>query len=1131
MKEIDELSQAIITLEAQRSVLGDRVVDAAQASLREKLANLAECPPTRQQRRLVSVLFLDIANSTRLSQGLEPEEVQEIIGGALKRLAGSVEAYGGQVIQFMGDGFMAVFGLKLTHENDARQAVRAGLAILAERTVCAEELEQRYHILGFDVRVGINTGRVVSGRFSEAQSPVMGLTVSLAARMEQAATPGNVLISQFTYQHVRGAFNVQALDPIVAKGFPQPVGVYRVQAARPRTFRTFTRGVEGIETRLVGREVELSQLKDTFTRAIQTREPQFVTVVGEAGVGKSRLLYEFDRWLANLGISLAVFKARMSPQMTSVPFGMLRELISYRLGLHPSDPLELTRRKLVDGLSVYFNADAEMKSHFIGALLGFDFSASPYLAGVADDPRQLHTRACLYLTQCLSTLAGQVPALIMLDDLQWADTPSVDFISTLPRECPRLPLMVICLARPNLTERFPGWGERSQITSASPPGGILPTGAQQIQLLPLSRVHSKELLSTILWNVEDLPTPLCEKILDLTEGNPFYLEEYIQSLLEARAILRLPGEAHWRLDLERLANLELPGTLVALMEARLDGLDRSARTLVMQASVIGRVFWCSALQAIRGGDPVASSEMEALARHGFIYPQEVSTFEGTQEYHFHHALLRDVAYQALVKPDRQDYHARVADWLVTTTQAGGRAGEFAPLIANHYEMAGKTDPAADWYIQAGSRARSQGDVGQACDFYDHALKFLQEDRFPSLDTPGLLRRWKALAGRDDALGMLGETRRRIEDDIALVSLAESIGDDQLVAEAYYRRGRYLGVTGQYLQELEAYTNGLAAAQRAQDLPRQTLILGLKVVCQVRLGDMEAAASTAKRVLSCANQVTDELVVARSLVNISTYYTEIGDMARAVQLLDRYLEINRRISNVGDEVAGLSNLGYAYILLGVPEDSIPLLQRCISLAGEIGSHFYGAYACLNLALAYVRQGDYNSALTITNQCLPELQEMADRFGHAIGLTYSSLAKEGLGLIPEALAGFEQSAATLKAIGTPGYLHDAIAGAARCLMAIHNVDSAYQYAVSLWDYLCQHAAAGMEFPVLAYETCADIFSANGQASLARRATGAGYGELIMRAGRISLPKWRQSFLECIPEHQRIRDRWLETINFNL
>ncbi|MFU8771162.1 MAG: adenylate/guanylate cyclase domain-containing protein, partial [Anaerolineales bacterium] len=295
---IAHLKQAIAALEAQRATLGDAVVDSGLDSMRKQLAELQgkpQLPP--QQRKLATILFTDVVGSTRLGHRLEPDEVLEMMDAALKSLAGAVDRHGGHVTRFQGDGFKAVFGVPVAHENDPEQAVRAGLEILAVAQEIAQEWQEQRGISGFQVRVGINTGLIASGGETEAQDTIMGRAVNLAARLESAAPPGGLLISHFTYRHVRGVFEVEILPPIKAKGFDEPVAVYLVRQAKARTFRVLSRGVEGVETPMVGRETELKYLQDALLTTMEEGEGQVVTVSGEAGVGKSRLLYEFQNWI------------------------------------------------------------------------------------------------------------------------------------------------------------------------------------------------------------------------------------------------------------------------------------------------------------------------------------------------------------------------------------------------------------------------------------------------------------------------------------------------------------------------------------------------------------------------------------------------------------------------------------------------------------------------------------------------------------------------------------------------------------------------------------------------------------------------------------------------------------------
>ncbi|UCF28939.1 MAG: adenylate/guanylate cyclase domain-containing protein, partial [Chloroflexota bacterium] len=296
-EQADQLKNAIATLESQREVLGEAVVEASLSALRKQLAELEpDAEAAARHKKLVSLVFVDIVDSTKIGQHLEPEEILEIMDSGLQRLALPIEQFGGRVTRYMGDGFKAVFGDPVTQENDAEMAVRAGLAILEDTKSYASELQENWQISDFDVRVGVNTGMVAVGGFTESDDTMMGQTVNLGARLESAAPPGGLLISHETYQHVRGIFDIEPLPPVVAKGFDNPVRVYLVKGSKPRAFRTGTRGFEDMTTRMIGREAELKRIQDAYFSAVEDNECQVITAIGEAGVGKSRLLDEFENW-------------------------------------------------------------------------------------------------------------------------------------------------------------------------------------------------------------------------------------------------------------------------------------------------------------------------------------------------------------------------------------------------------------------------------------------------------------------------------------------------------------------------------------------------------------------------------------------------------------------------------------------------------------------------------------------------------------------------------------------------------------------------------------------------------------------------------------------------------------------
>jgi class 3 adenylate cyclase len=344
-EQINKLKQAIAEIEAQRLILGDAAVDASLVPFHEKLAELesqavpiedvpSDIPP--RQRKLVTLLFMDVVGSTAMTQHLDPEDTLEIMDNALPCLAEPVQAHGGHITRYTGDGFKAVFGDPIAREDDPEQAIRAGLEVLDAATSLAQKMEAEWGIEDFQVRIGIDTGLAALGGQTEAEDTVMGQVVNLAVRIESAAPPRSLLISHNTYRHVRGVFNVEPQAPIMAKGFPEPVPVYLVKEIKPRAFRVRTLGVEGVETRMIGRVTDLDFLKGALLTAMEEGEGQVITITGEAGVGKSRLLYEFENWIELLPPSQDVrfFQGRGQQEAQGIPYSLLRDVVCYEMYLH-----------------------------------------------------------------------------------------------------------------------------------------------------------------------------------------------------------------------------------------------------------------------------------------------------------------------------------------------------------------------------------------------------------------------------------------------------------------------------------------------------------------------------------------------------------------------------------------------------------------------------------------------------------------------------------------------------------------------------------------------------------------------------------------------------------------------------
>lgn len=730
-EEKSQLLKGIAALEAQRTLLGDAVIDVALAALRDKLTAFEEQgntdPPATgahtvdgapvpsaaagqaQVLKQVTILFLDVVGSTSLSAGLDPEEIHALMDGALARATEIVSSYGGRVLSYAGDNLLAVWGAEEARETDPERAVHCGLALVQEGRILRQEVYERHGWSGFDVRVGIHTGDALLGGGLGADMTIRGQAVNIAARMEQAAPAGALRISRDTYQHVRGVFDVDAQPPLEVKGVERPLLTYLVRAAKSRAFRTAARGIEGIETPLVGRETEFAQLAADFRETVEDRRLRATTIFASAGLGKSRLMHDLQQWFDTQSQDSWLLLGRSQPTSSLQPYGLMREVLAWRLQIADSASAEEARRDLVEGLAPYFDENA-IEIRVLGQLIGMDFSADPEMLHFLRDPRLLRSRGFAAFSDFLRRLVPHEGSLavMLLDDLQWSDDASLDWLQYL-LNADDLPLVLVMGARPELLERFPKWcaGLRSH---------------REMHLKPLDAEQQALLVRSLLLAVADLPLALTELIESRAEGNPYYAEELVKMLIDDEVII-VEGPV-WRVQSERLQRAHIPGTLTGVLQARLDALNGRERRALQQASVIGSNFWDAALAAI---DPDSVLVLEDLRRRNLVFLRPESTFEDTQEESFQHHLLHQVTYNTVLKAERRHAHSRAAKWLAE--RVSHRRAEYLGVTAEHYERSGETAAAIEWYKRATEEALARFANGAALSYLKRLLDM------PAFDNP------------------------------------------------------------------------------------------------------------------------------------------------------------------------------------------------------------------------------------------------------------------------------------------------------------------------------------------------------------------------------------------------------------
>jgi class 3 adenylate cyclase len=583
-----------------------------------------------EERKLATVLFADLVGSTELAGDQDPERVRAMLDRFYDAMAAEIERAGGTVEKFVGDAVMAAFGAPSAHEDDAERALHVALGM--QRRMAG--------LFGgrLALRIGVNTGEIVVGRPREGSSFVTGDAVNVCARLEQAAAPGEILVGERTVTAARGAFEFAEPARVEAKGKPGGVACRKLVRAlslmRPR-------GLGGLQSVFVGRGGELAGLQEAYGRVVASGEPHLVTVVGDAGVGKTRLLREFWQWLSGQPRQPLLRSGSCLPYGHGITYWPLGEVLKEHLGILESDPPEVVAERVAgrDGL---------------GFTLGLAPPTDMHPLTVRD---RLHTSWVGFLQE----LTAERPVAVLVEDLHWADAELCDLLKMLVERV-RGPLLLLATARPELLDQRPGW--------------VQSPGSSMVRLEALASAEAEQLLGALLGS--DCPGPICELVAERAEGNPFFVEELIATLADRGVLARRNGG--WSFG-ELPPGFSVPDTIQTVLAARIDLLPRVEKAALQAASVIGRVFWSGPVcEFVEGADP----QFSLLGERDFVLRHARSSIEGEREYVIKHALTRGVAYESLLKAKRALLHASFAEWL---ERNGKGEDEWAPLLAHHYAEA------------------------------------------------------------------------------------------------------------------------------------------------------------------------------------------------------------------------------------------------------------------------------------------------------------------------------------------------------------------------------------------------------------------------------------------------------------
>ena len=941
---------------------------------------------TRSDRRVVTVLFLDVSGFTALSEKLDPEQVTELINQFFTVLTEPIYRFGGVVDKYMGDAIMALFGAPVAHEDDPVRAVHAALEMQKAARAFSERQEKETGIR-LQVRIGINTGLVVAGVVGSIQKrdyTVMGDSVNLAQRMEANARPGQILVTGETCRQAAHAIEFLALAPISVKGKSEPVPVYEAVGLKAE------HGQPTHSRRMVGREDELEQLWRAF-EACMDGQPQVVYVTGEAGIGKSQLFAEFA---ARLDPSLGadVQKARAISYEQGDPYGLLSSFIRRWLGLRGKADSEIT----VETLQAWAGSVPFLPAEMVGQvaiatayLLGLDTGNSAFEQLSPQQRRVMAFNA--FNTALLSSVRAR-PMILDLEDLHWADEPSLEWIQSLfdmlaSRQYQQSRLMVIAMARPSEGSPLPAMKPRRE--------------PLELELKPLSSDACWTLMAALLegrLQPDMLPDDLkrlFERIQERAEGNPLFLSELVRSLVDSGAIAK---DAKGKWHVATTQEPTLPSTVNGVLSARFDRLPDHQRQVLQVAAIIGRTFNTGLLS--KAGDLYQLDRiMEDLISAEFVRPRSA------EDYLFYLALTHEVVYNSLLLSTRRDLHRKVGELL--EQEFGDRRDENPQVLARHFQRAEVPGKALRYLYLAGQNALRSFANQEALLCFTECLAILAKGG----DLPASPSRFEVLRALAELLSTTGQyetAHQYLEEALNLQDEASQ------KAEILRRLGNILNLQGKYREAMERYDEGLSLrpdpltqARILQDqglsLFRQGQYAEVVGHCQESLNILDGshhlkeiamaesilglvsyrrnqfaeAESYHRRALSKREAIEDLFGIASSLNNLGVLYREAGEWSKASEHYVRSLNLYRQIGDISRQIIQLNNLSDLLRNQGELELALQHNKQSLELSEQTQDSFGKAYAVLGIGIALLDGGQSKLAVQQLTEGIAYLEEINAR----------------------------------------------------------------------------------------------------------------------------------------------------------
>ena len=946
----------------------------------EKLEDARRYQTMKGERRIVSILFADVKGSTSMAEQLDPEEWTEIMNQAFEYLISPIYTYEGTLARLMGDSVLAFFGAPIAHEDDAKRAILAGLKIVKDIQPFKDRLNQKYN-LDFDVRVGINTGLVVVGGVGSdlfMEYTALGDAINIASRMEESAEPGTIQIGEDTYKQAAGYFDFEQMEPVSVKGKSEPVNAYRVLDVKEQTIDG--RSMHAMDIPIIGRTTELNMLFNAMD-AVKKGSGQIVCLIGEAGLGKSRLLIEArEVWESSLKADkpFGQIESRWNQASglsyeSSRPYGLIQRLIRNYVGISRNDSPEQVKDKIHDTLSmIQVGLNTEWLDLF-ELMLGVKEQGDLQDLSGENLKRKIYSE----MLKTLELLVQEGPTVLVLDDLHWSDPASAEFFVHLFQLADQYPIMYICSFRPHHHSQAWMVKQAAEMNYAH--------RYTQINLQTLTDTESNQLLDSYLSGAA-LPEDIRRMILRKSEGNPFFMEELIRDLIDDEIIRHDPETASWQVN-TTVKELSLPENLNALITARIDRLEESSKQVLQLASVVGRTFYYQILEKINDVTDELDIELVKLQRTGLI--REVSR-DPELEYIFRQALTHETAYNTILIKHRRDYHRRVGEAIIELYPT--RSEEFSSILGHHFYQA-RDQRALEYFMLEGDAAFHLYANLEAIEYYGKAIEVAKWNSDFNLEELS-----KLLLRRGRAFELESRFKEALECYQELEKAAIDAGDKPSELQALIARAQIYSVPSSEFN-LERGTivveRAQAIAEELEDLKSKATLYWIDMNLNRFQQSLGRAQESGEKAITLARDLGMEELLAYSLNDTSHAYSMNGQLERAREVSLEAAELWQKMNNLpmlADSIAGLAAIS---VYMGEFEKAYEFSDKAYSISQNINNIWGLSYSRYAIGLVDLERGDFDLALEHIEQTIDLAQKSNFTAGEVLSNTFLSVVYAELG----------------------------------------------------------------------------------------------------------------------------------------